>query len=100
MFSKKFYLLRNFSGSEGQVLIDDKYVSIYPGDEIELEQCPTNHTANICISTFKRYYSGKPETTNTSETKTTANTSSTEKNAENNQEKTSTSSKKTEESKD
>ena len=57
MTAKTYYNVKNISGSEGQILLDGKYIVIYPGQEIELEKCPTNRTANICISTFRRHYS-------------------------------------------
>lgn len=51
---KTFYILKNFSASEGIYFIDGDYKSLYPGDEITLEKMPVNKTANISLITYKK----------------------------------------------
>lgn len=51
---KIFYILKNFSASEGVYFIDGDYKSLYPGDEITLEKMPVNKTANISLIMYKK----------------------------------------------
>lgn len=49
-----FYLLKNNSRSEGTYLIKGEYKTLFPGDEITINQRPTNTTSNILISVYKK----------------------------------------------
>ena len=49
-----FYLLKNKSSSEGTYLFKGEYKSLFPGDEIHLEQKPTNMTSNITLLVYKK----------------------------------------------
>ena len=49
-----FYLLRNNSRSEGTYLLKGEYKTLYAGEEITLKQRPTNTTANILISVYRK----------------------------------------------
>ena len=49
-----FYLLKNTSRSEGTYLFKGEYKTLFPGDEITLNQRPTNTTSNIFVSIFKK----------------------------------------------
>ena len=49
-----FYLLKNNSYSEGTYLIKGEYKTLFPGDEITINQRPTNTTSNILISVYKK----------------------------------------------
>ena len=49
-----FYLLKNNSHSEGTYLIKGEYKTLFPGEEVTLKQRPTNTTANILTSIYKK----------------------------------------------
>ena len=50
---KTYYALKNNSGSEGTYYLDGKYLTLYPGQEINLEKAPVNKTSNLRLSIFK-----------------------------------------------
>jgi len=43
------YLLKNNSGSDGEYLLNDEYVTLEAHDKIVLNQKPVNWTANITM---------------------------------------------------
>lgn len=49
-----FYILKNNSRSEGTYLFKGEYKTLYAGEEITLNQRPTNTTSNILISVYKK----------------------------------------------
>ena len=49
-----FYVLKNSSHSEGTFLFKGEYKTLFPGQEVTLNQRPTNYTANILISVYKK----------------------------------------------
>ena len=49
-----FYILKNNSGSEGTYLIKGEYKSLFPGEQIELKSMPTNRTANLTLSMYRK----------------------------------------------
>lgn len=49
-----FYLLKNTSLSDGTYLFKGEYKTLFPGEEITLNQRPTNTTSNIFVSVYKK----------------------------------------------
>ena len=51
---KTVYVIRNSSMSTGTYLICGEYKYIYPGETIELDRLPTNHTQNVSVSYYRK----------------------------------------------
>lgn len=49
-----FYIIRNDSASDGMYFSNGQYKTIYPNQEIVLEQQPTNKTANVTVTVFRK----------------------------------------------